>query len=60
LTVLNPLEMSMNAEDFGHEEVHRMVKAPMAIALWRGMRDDGSEEERRGKALRRRMREVFP
>ncbi|WP_084360608.1 BCCT family transporter [Hydrogenophaga palleronii] len=31
----------------------------MAIALWRGVRDDWEEEQRRERALRRRMREVL-
>ena len=31
----------------------------MAIALWRGVRDDWDEEQRRERALRRRMREVL-
>lgn len=31
----------------------------MAIALWRGVRDDWDEEDRRERALRRRMREVL-
>ncbi len=31
----------------------------MAIALWRGVRDDWNEEQRRERALRRRMREVL-
>ncbi len=30
----------------------------MAVALWRGVRDDWEEEQRREKALRRRMREM--
>lgn len=31
----------------------------MAIALWRGVRDDWDEEQRRDKALRRRMRDMI-
>lgn len=31
----------------------------MAVALWRGVRDDWDEEQRRERALRRRMREVL-
>ncbi|WP_137920638.1 BCCT family transporter [Hydrogenophaga sp. 2FB] len=31
----------------------------MAIALWRGVRDDWHEEQRRERALRKRMREVL-
>lgn len=31
----------------------------MAIALWRGVRDDWDDEQRRERALRRRMREVL-
>jgi len=31
----------------------------MAIALWRGVRDDWDEEQRRERALRRRLREVL-
>lgn len=31
----------------------------MAVALWRGVRDDWDEEQRREQALRRRMREVL-
>ena len=31
----------------------------MAVALWRGVRDDHAEEQRREKALRRRMREAL-
>ena len=30
----------------------------MAVALWRGVRDDWNEEQRRDRALRRRMREL--
>lgn len=30
----------------------------MAVALWRGVRDDWAEEQRRERALRRRMREM--
>lgn len=30
----------------------------MAVALWRGVRDDWTEEQRRERALRRRMREL--
>lgn len=30
----------------------------MAVALWRGVRDDWTQEERRERALRRRMREL--
>ncbi|MGQ3052264.1 MAG: BCCT family transporter [Roseateles sp.] len=30
----------------------------MAVALWRGVRDDWNEEQRRDRALRRRMREM--
>lgn len=30
----------------------------MAVALWRGLREDHEEEERRERALRRRMREL--
>ena len=31
----------------------------MAVALWRGVRDDHEEEQQREKALRRRMREAL-
>ena len=30
----------------------------LAIALWRGVRDDWNEEQRRERALRKRMREM--
>ena len=35
-----------------------LVIVLMAIALWRGVRDDWREEYRRERALRRRMREM--
>jgi glycine betaine transporter len=35
-----------------------LVIVLMAVALWRGVRDDWSEEQRRDKALRRRMRDL--
>lgn len=36
-----------------------LVIVLMTIALWRGVRDDWAEENRRERALRRRMREVL-
>ncbi|QHE88367.1 BCCT family transporter [Hydrogenophaga sp. BPS33] len=36
-----------------------LVIVLMGIALWRGVRDDHDEEQRRDRALRRRMREVL-
>ncbi len=36
-----------------------LVIVLMAIALWRGVRDDWAEENRRERALRRRMREIL-
>ena len=36
-----------------------LVIVLMAIALWRGVRDDWHEENRRERALRRRMREML-
>ncbi|MCM3563059.1 MAG: BCCT family transporter [Hydrogenophaga sp.] len=35
-----------------------LVIVLMAVALWRGVRDDWAEENRRERALRRRMREM--
>jgi len=35
-----------------------LVIVLMAVALWRGVRDDWAEENRRERALRRRMREA--
>ncbi|WP_439112504.1 BCCT family transporter [Hydrogenophaga sp.] len=35
-----------------------LVIVLMAVALWRGVRDDWDEEQRRDKALRRRLREM--
>lgn len=35
-----------------------LVIVLMAVALWRGVRDDWNEENRRERALRRRMREM--
>jgi glycine betaine transporter len=31
----------------------------MAVALWRGVREDWDREQKRDKALRRRMQEVL-
>ena len=31
---------------------------PLAIALWRGVRNDWNEEQRRERTLRKRMREM--
>ena len=36
-----------------------LVIVLMAVALWRGVRDDWDEEQRRDKALRRRMRDML-
>ena len=36
-----------------------LVIVLMAVALWRGVRDDWDEEQRRDKALRRRMRDLL-
>ena len=35
-----------------------LVIVLMAVALWRGVRDDWNEEQRQDKALRRRMRDL--
>ena len=35
-----------------------LVIVLMAVALWRGVRDDWNEEQRRDRALRRRMRDL--
>jgi glycine betaine transporter len=35
-----------------------LVIVLMAVALWRGVRDDWTEDQRRDKALRRRMRDL--
>jgi glycine betaine transporter len=36
-----------------------LVIVLMAVALWRGVRDDWNQEQRRDKALRRRMRDLM-
>jgi choline-glycine betaine transporter len=35
-----------------------LVIVVMAVALWRGVREDWDEEQRRDRALRRRMRDL--
>ena len=35
-----------------------LVIVAMAVALWRGVRDDWNDEQRRDRAMRRRMRDL--